>query len=41
VKANPGYRAVSAMPYLDGGHPVAEVILVRGSDWKVVSESLD
>jgi hypothetical protein len=41
VKANPGYRAVSAMPGLDSGHPVVEVILVRGDDWKTVSASLD
>ncbi len=41
VNANPGYRAVSAMPSLDGGRPVVEVILVRGNDWKIVSERLD
>jgi hypothetical protein len=41
VKANPGYRAVSAMPGLDSGHPVVEVILVGGDDWKPVSASLD
>jgi hypothetical protein len=41
VKANAGYRAVSAMPSLDNGHPVAEVTLVHGDDWKVVIERLD
>ena len=41
VKANAGYRAVSAMPSLDGGAPVAEVTLVNGDDWKVVTERLD
>ena len=41
VKANTGYRAVSATPHLDNGRPVAEVTLVRGDDWKVVSEPLD
>lgn len=41
VNANPGYRAVSAMPGLNSGHPVVEVILVRGNDWKVVSAPLD
>ena len=41
VKANAGYRAVSAMPSLDKGHPVAEVTLVHGDDWKVVIERLD
>jgi hypothetical protein len=32
---------VSAMPSLDGGAPVAEVTLVKGDDWKVVTERLD
>ena len=41
VKANVGYRAVSAMPNVEGGRPVAEVTLVRGDDWKVVTERLD
>ncbi len=41
VNANPGYRAVSAMPGLDRGHPLVEIILVRGDDWKVVSAPLD
>ena len=41
VQGNAGYRAVSAMPSLAGGHPVAEVPLVRGDDWKVVTERLD
>ena len=41
VKANAGYRAVSATPRLDNGQPVAEVTLVRGDDWKVVNERLD
>ena len=41
VDGNPGYRAVSAMPGLDGGHPVTEVTLVRGDHWKVVSAPLD
>jgi hypothetical protein len=41
VLGNAGYRAVSAMPRLVGGRPVAEVTLVRGDDWKVVTEQLD
>jgi len=41
VKANAGYRAVSATPSLDAGAPVAEVTLVKGDDWKVVTERLD
>src|SRR4030095_935618 len=41
VKENKGYRAVSVMPALKDGHPVAEVELVKGTDWKTVSEKLD
>ena len=41
VKDNTGYRAVSVMPSLKDGHPVAEVTLVKGADWKTVSEKLD
>ena len=41
VTGNAGYRAVSVMPSLDGGRPVAEITLVRGDDWKVVTEPLD
>jgi len=41
VKANAGYRAVIAVPSLDAGAPVAEVTLVKGDDWKVVTERLD
>jgi hypothetical protein len=41
VKANAGYRAVGATPRLDNGRPVAEVKLVRGDEWRVVSEYLD
>jgi hypothetical protein len=41
VKANAGYRAVSVMPSLNDGHPVAEVVLLKGADWKKVSEKLD
>ncbi len=29
VRTNPGYRAVSAMPSLNEGHPIVEVILVN------------
>ncbi len=31
VTANPGYRAVSAMPSLAGGHPMVEGIMVRAA----------
>jgi hypothetical protein len=41
VKQNQGYRAVSVMPALKGGHPVADVTLLKGDDWKTVSEKLD
>jgi hypothetical protein len=41
VNANAGWRAVSAMSKVDGSGPVAEVTLVRGDDWKVVTERLD
>jgi len=41
VKENKGYRAVSVMPALKDGHPVADVTLVKGSEWRTVSEKLD
>jgi uncharacterized membrane protein YkoI len=41
VKANKGFRAVSAMPSLKDGHPVAEITLVKGDEFKTVSEKLD
>lgn len=41
VKANAGYRAVSVMPMLDGGRPVAAVTLMNGQDVKKVVEKLD
>src|SRR3989442_12027466 len=41
VKANVGYRAVSATLHLDNGRPVAEITLVRGDEWKIVNERLD
>ena len=41
VKENAGFRAVSAMPALKDGHPVADITLVKGTEWKTVSEKLD
>jgi len=41
VRENKGYRVVSVTPELKDGHPVAEVTLVKGTDWKTVSEKLD
>jgi hypothetical protein len=41
VRANSGYRAVSAIPDLRDGHPVVKVTLVNGSESKTVYETLD
>src|SRR6266849_1036114 len=41
LKGNPGFRAVSVFPALKDGHPVAEVTLTKGDEWKTVSEPLD
>ncbi len=41
VKANQGFRAVSVMPALKDGHPVADVTLVKGDEWTTVSEKLE
>ena len=41
VKTNKGYRAVSVFPALKDGHAVAEVTLVKGAEWKAVTEKLD
>ncbi len=41
LKANKGYRAVSATPSLEGGQSAAEVTLVEGNKWKTVKEKLD
>lgn len=41
VKANKGYKAVSATPSMKDGHPTADVTLLKGSDSKTVSEKLD
>jgi hypothetical protein len=41
VAANPGYRAVSAMPSLERGKPVATIIVQKEADKKTVSEKLD
>ena len=41
LKGNPGFRAVSIFPTLKDGHPVAEVSLAKGEEWKSVSEKLD
>ena len=41
LKANPQFRAVSIFPALKDGHPVAEVTLIKGEQWKTESEKLD
>ncbi len=41
VKGNKGFRAVSVVPALKDGHPVADVTLVKGTEWKTVAEKLD
>ena len=41
VKANKGFRAVSVTPSLKDGHPVAQVTLVKGEEFKTDSEKLD
>ncbi len=41
VKVNKGFRTVSVIPSLKDGHPVAEVTLLKGEEFKTVSEKLD
>ncbi len=41
LKENKGYRPVGVTPALKGGHPVADVTLIKGGDFKAVSETLD
>jgi hypothetical protein len=41
VKENNGYRAVSVTPSLKEGHPIAEVTLVKGTEFKTAAEKLD
>jgi hypothetical protein len=41
VKANKGFRAVSVIPSLKEGHPIAEITLVSNSTFKTVTGKLD
>jgi len=41
VKANGGFHAVSATPSIKDGHGVASIEMVKGDEWKTVSEPLD
>ena len=41
LKANKGYQAVSVVPALKDGHPVAQVGLAKGEELKTVEEKLE
>ena len=41
VKQHKGFRAVSVMPAMKDDHPVADISMVRGQEWKTVTEKLD
>ena len=41
VQGHPGYRAVSAVPALEDGRPVAVVTLMKGEEVKKTTEKLD
>ena len=41
VKENKGYRPVSVTPMLKDKHPVAAVTLIKGEEFKTISEGLD
>jgi hypothetical protein len=41
VKENTGFSAVSVMPAMKDDHPVADVTLLKGTEWKTVTEKLD
>jgi len=41
VAEHSGYRAVSVVPSLSNGHPIATVELVKGDEWKTETEKLD
>ena len=41
VKANKGFVAISITPSLKDGHPVAEVTLAKGEEFKTTAEKLD
>ena len=41
VSANAGYHAVSVFPSLKDGHPIAEISLHKGAEWRTVTETLD
>jgi len=41
VSANAGYQAISISPSLKEGHPVAEISLHKGADWRTTTEKLE
>src|SRR5262245_3819004 len=41
VKTNAGYRAISVMAAMKDDHPIADVTLLKGTEWKTVTEKLD
>ena len=41
LKANPGYLAVSVVPSVGEGHPVAEVSIAKGAELKTVEVKLE
>ena len=41
AQENKGFRVVSVMPEIKDGHPIADVTLVKGTEWKTVAEKLD
>jgi len=41
MKANSGYRAVTAIPRLDAGKPVADITFMKGEQVKKVTEKLE
>jgi len=40
IAEHDGYRAISAMPMLKNGDAVAEIELLKGTDWKTETEKL-
>lgn len=41
LSANKGYSAVSAVASIKDGKPVAEITIIKGTEFKTVTESLD
>ncbi len=41
LKENKGYRVVGVTPALKDGHPVADVTLIKGGEFRAVSETVD